>query len=58
MLYNTRFEDGGRYTCKTFMEDGRVIQNYVDLVIKRKYRRRRQHKKKDPERRRRNNHRN
>lgn len=43
VLYNTRLEDGGRYVCKIYTEDGRVTQNYVDLVINREYRRRRAH---------------
>ncbi|XP_070509893.1 basement membrane-specific heparan sulfate proteoglycan core protein isoform X10 [Chironomus tepperi] len=34
ILYNTRYDDGGRYICKIYTEDGRVTQNYVDLVIK------------------------
>jgi hypothetical protein len=42
VLYNTRYEDGGRYICKIYAEDGSTSQNYVDLVIKREYRRRRQ----------------
>lgn len=44
ILYNTRFADGGRYICKIQTDDGRVTQNYVDLVIKREYRRRRAHR--------------
>lgn len=42
VLYNTKYNDGGRYICKIFAEDGSMTQNYVDLVIKREYRRRRQ----------------
>jgi len=46
VLYNTRFEDGGRYICRSYAEDGTATQNYVDLIIKREYRRRRQNPKK------------
>lgn len=45
VLYNVRADDGGRYICKSYMEDGRVTQNFVDLIIKREYRRRRQSNK-------------
>lgn len=55
ILYNTRFEDKGRYICKSFLEDGRTTQNYVDLVIKREYRRRRQNRRNKQARRRRTN---
>lgn len=51
ILHNTRFEDKGRYICKTTSDDGRTTTNYVDLVIKREYRRRRQNSKYDQKRR-------
>jgi hypothetical protein len=47
VIYNVRYEDGGRYICKSFLEDGRVTQNHVDLIIKREYRRRRQKSRKN-----------
>jgi hypothetical protein len=54
ILYNTRYEDGGRYICKTYAEDGSMTQNFVDLVIKREYRRRRRYQNKSQRRRRTN----
>lgn len=41
LLRSTRYNDSGRYICRSFASDGTESQNYVDLVIKREYRRRR-----------------
>lgn len=41
ILHRIRSEDTGRYICQKTEPNGRVSQNYLDVVLKREYRRRR-----------------